>query len=425
MHQDRARPLGGWLARQSPAVFSAYAIGAAFVTYFCMYAFRKPFTAATFEGHVGDVDLKIALVISQTIGYAISKYLGIKFCSEIAPARRALAIVALIVWAEAALVLFGLAPPAWQVAFIFLNGLPLGMVWGMVVGFLEGRQTSELLLAGLSCSYIVASGFVKDRGNNVMSWGVSEDWMPAVTGLMFLPALLVAVWMLDQLPHPTREDMALRVEREPMQRAARRAFVRQFLGGLVVLFAVYFVLTAYRDFRDSFQIEIFKSIGYGDVPDIFTKTELPVALGVMAALAALNLIRDNRRGLMGAFAIMIAGTIILGASTLLFDAGRISGYAWMIAVGLGVYLAYVPFGSVLFDRVIASTRTVGTAVFAIYLADSIGYTGSVGILLVKNFSAAHLSYVDLFRGLSYFLSLFGTLGLIASCLYFVRKAKQS
>ena len=33
-----------------PGVFSAFCIVAAFGTYFCMYAFRKPFTAGTFTG---------------------------------------------------------------------------------------------------------------------------------------------------------------------------------------------------------------------------------------------------------------------------------------------------------------------------------------------------------------------------------------
>jgi len=58
------------------------------------------------------------------------------------------------------LVLFALVPPVWKAAALFLNDLPLEMIWGMVVGYLEGRCTSELLLAGLSCSFIVSSGMV-------------------------------------------------------------------------------------------------------------------------------------------------------------------------------------------------------------------------------------------------------------------------
>jgi hypothetical protein len=42
--------------------------GAAFLAYASMYAFRKPFTAASFEGmHLAGVDYKVWLVIAQVI----------------------------------------------------------------------------------------------------------------------------------------------------------------------------------------------------------------------------------------------------------------------------------------------------------------------------------------------------------------------
>src|SRR2546425_5488407 len=129
-----------WLEKAPAPVFATYAIVAAFSTYFCMYAFRKPFAAARFEGQFffgSAVELKTAIVISQIIGYTLSKYIGIKFCSEITPARRAWALLVLIGWAELALVAFALAPDNLKVIAIFLNGLPLGMVWGLVVWYLE------------------------------------------------------------------------------------------------------------------------------------------------------------------------------------------------------------------------------------------------------------------------------------------------
>ena len=73
-------------------------------------------------------------------------------------------LVGLILAAEAALLIFGLVPPHWKVLAIFLNGLPLGMIWGLVVWYLEGRRTSEILLAALSCSFIVSSGDGQKRG---------------------------------------------------------------------------------------------------------------------------------------------------------------------------------------------------------------------------------------------------------------------
>ena len=51
--RDLADKLQDRLARAHPAVFTVVAGLAGFCTYFSMYAFRKPFTAATFEALTG------------------------------------------------------------------------------------------------------------------------------------------------------------------------------------------------------------------------------------------------------------------------------------------------------------------------------------------------------------------------------------
>ena len=452
--------LGQWLARAPSPVFVGFAVLAAFATYFAMYAFRKPFAAARFDGELlldaswvlwgrpltWKLELKTALVISQVLGYCASKYLGIKVCSELTAARRAMALLVLVGIAQAALVLYAVLPGGWKAAAIFANGLPLGMVWGLVVGYLEGRRTSEILLAGLSLSFIVASGITKDFGRALMSgtaadlWEavpwlgttvagmlgkVSESWMPAVAGFHFLPVFALSVWMLKQLPPPSAADRVERVEREPMGRAARGAFLREFGPGLGLMCLAYFFLTAYRDYRDNYQVELFDGLGYayGSNKTIISRAETVVMLGVMGVLALLNLVKENRRGLMAAFGVMTAGLLTLGAATLLHQAGVLSGFWWMTLTGLGSYLAYVPYGSVLFDRLMASTSVAGTAVFAIYLADSIGYTGSVGVQLYKDLMAHGQSRLGFFVGFTWFMCVLGSACLAASAAYFWRKTR--
>jgi hypothetical protein len=419
------------LAAAPGGVLAAYAILASFTTYFCMYAFRKPFTAAEFDGVYflnSEVKLKTAFLISQTIGYGLSKYIGIKVCPEVERSQRARLLVGLILISYAGLFLFAVVPWDWKFLAICLGaGLPLGMIWGLVVWYLEGRRTSELLLAGLSCSYIVASGTAKDTGRWLLSRGVSEEWMPVAVASLFLPVYLMAVWLLDQVPQPTRDDEEARTVRETMDAAHRLAFLKHFLFGMVVLLVAYLFLTAFRDFRDTFQVEIFEKLGYefGEHQTIITQSEILVMLGVMAALAALTLIRNNRWGLIGAFAIMMVGAILMGAATVLLDAGAVSGFWWMVLTGLGVYLFYVPFGSVLFDRLIASTRVVGTAVFAIYVFDAVGYTGTIGIVLMKDQYFADFSELDFFRGMTYGMSILGITTLSLSLAYFlIRHARR-
>lgn len=417
-----------WLSRTNPEAFSAYAIVAAFATYFCMYAFRKPFTAAAFEGQfdvplLGLLDWKIILVVSQILGYTLSKFVGIKVVSEMSPGRRGLAIVILIALAELALVLFAVTPSPWSAIWLFANGIPLGMIWGMVFGFLEGRRTTEALGAGLSASYIVASGAVKTVGALVLGWGVSEEAMPFVVGLIFFPALLFFVFLLTRLPQPTPEDEALRVKREPMNRKQRRHFFRAFWPGLFALTALYVLLTAYRTIRDDFAADIWRELGFGDKPEIMTWSELPVAFGVLVGLGALVRIRDNRRALLVVHGLMVLASAMIGLVTLAFEAGLVSPEVWMITIGLGLYLAYVPFGSMLFDRLIAAVGWVATAGFLIYVTDAFGYVGSVSFTLYKNLGASDLSWLEFFTAMSYVTSIVCAGSFLLSGIYFAHRTR--
>ncbi len=425
------RRVATWLSSASPAAFSTYAIFAAFSAYFCMYGFRKPFAAATFAGDgAWGLDLKATLVLSQVVGYTLSKFLGVKLVTELSPRRRAAALVGLIAFAELALLAFGLVPAAWRPVAIFFNGLPLGAVWGLVFGFLEGRRTSEILGAGLSASYIVASGAVKSVGAWLLTQGVSEALMPFTTGLIFVLPFLGAVWLLRQLPAPDPADIASRTAREPMDGPRRRAFFRRFGPGLVVLTGLYAFLTAYRDFRDNFAAEIWQAVGRSGepglvtaakLPALFTASEVPVAFAVLLGLALLYRIRDNRRAFFAVHAVMAGGTALIGVATLLFDLGLLPPLAWMILIGTGLYLAYVPYGCMLFDRLIAASGAVGTAVFMIYVTDAFGYAGSIAVLLYKMLGQAELSWLEFFRGFSYLSSIVCTAAFAASAWYFGRR----
>jgi hypothetical protein len=420
---------------------NTYAIITAFSAYFCVYAFRKPFTAATYDGLYfanSQVQLKTALVVSQIIGYMLAKYAGIKYASESSRGRRAWFVVALIAWAELAMVLFAVVPNEWKVAAILLNGFPLGMIWGLMVRYLEGRRTSDILLAGLSCSFIVASGVFKDVGQAVMAGdaipvlgirlpnplhALDQFWMPAATGLLFTAPFLLALWLLDQLPEPTASDIAARTEREPMDGTRRRLFLSRYLPGIALLVAAYACLTAFRDYRDAYLVDVLKQLGYeyaGGKATI-THMEMGVGFAILAMMSLLYLIKDNGRALLAALSIIVIGFATIGIATLLHRNGQISGYWWAALIGLGGYMAYVPYNSVLFDRLMASTGFVGTAVFAIYVADSAGYTCSIGTQVAKDLLAPATSRTEFLQMLSAFVSIVGATSAAIAGIYFWRR----
>lgn len=419
-----APPMRRWLEQHPAAVTFVWAGVAAFLAYFSMYAFRKPFSVARFDGALllgTSITLKTAFGISQVVGYTLSKYVGVKLNSELTTRRRFGFLMALIGVAQVALLVFAVVPPEAQLVAILVNGLPLGMVWGVVVTYLEGRRSSEGLLAVLSVSFIVASGVVKDVGLWVLALGFSEAWMPAVVGSMFLLPFVGAVWMLEQVPLPTERDVAERCPRTPMHAADRWAFVRAFAPGLVALLVVYFAFTALRDFRDFFQREIVDAVGLGDTVAVFTLTEAPIALVVLVVLGSLSLIRDNRRALWAAHGIMLFGAVLAGASTWAFSLGVLGPMAWMTLSGTGCFLTYVPFGSVLFDRILAATRFGGTAVFAIMLCDAVGYTGSVGLKLFKDLGERSMSHLDFVVSATYASAALGVVLLVISAVFFDRR----
>ena len=397
-----------------------------FGTYFCMYAFRKPFAVATFEGlSLWGVDYKIILIIAQVIGYMLSKFIGIKVISELTPNKRIYYLIGLILLAECSLVFFAVIPPPYNFIFMLLNGLPLGMVWGIVFSYLEGRKFTEILGVALCSSFIVSSGVVKSVGLLVMdNWSVSQFWMPAVTGALFLIPFMLFAWLLNRMPAPTEEDKYLRTERKPMSGKDRIKVFLTFFFPIVILVIFYTLLTALRDFRDNFSRELWDALGFSGNASVYTLSEVPIAILVLVIIGLLGFIKNNYKAFVSYHYILIMGTLLIGLATLLFQNGLIAPMLWMITVGFGLYICYVPFNCIFFDRMIATFRIKGNAGYLIYVADAFGYLGSMAVLLYKNFGQSKLSWLRFFINSTYFIAIIGTVIAILSLFYFKRKYKK-
>ena len=156
----------------SDLLFILYAGGAALLSYSLVYALRKPFTAATFDGmELFGMDYKIATSIIQIFGYMVSKFIGIKLISELKREGRLKFILVSILVAELSLVLFGCLPRPFNVLALFFNGLSLGCMWGVIFSFLEGRRVTDLLASLFGLSIAVSSGTAKSIGLFVVDTG--------------------------------------------------------------------------------------------------------------------------------------------------------------------------------------------------------------------------------------------------------------
>ena len=414
------------VARWPYSLLSVMAAISAFGAYTSMYAFRKAFAAGTFTGQqYFHVDYKVWLVIAQIIGYTTSKFYGIRFIAEIKGNKRGLTILILVGIAWLALLGFALVPAPYNIIFLFVNGFPLGLIWGLVFGYLEGRRSTEFMAAVLSISLIFASGFVKTVGRTLLhAFPINDFQMPFLTGAIFAVPLIIFVFFLELVPSPTAEDETLRTKRAPMNALERKQFLQRFLPGVIFTLIIYVLLTVMRDVRDNFEVEIWASLGIKS-NTIYTSTDTKISVVVLVAMSLLILVRKNLKAFSIIHLMIISGCVLIGVSTVLFSLKMISPTAWMTMAGLGLYLGYVPYNAIFFERMIATFHYKSNVGFLIYVADSLGYLGSVTLLLVKELGRPNISWADFFKQGVVFVALIGGICAASSWIYFYQNARKA
>jgi MFS family permease len=406
--------------------FILHASLAAFITYLSMYAFRKPFTAATYDGiKLWSIDYKILLILSQLLGYTVSKYLGIKYVSELKPQQRTKALIFLMAFAMLMLFLFGLTNYPYNFIFMFFNGLPLGLIWGVVFGYLEGRRNTELFGAVMASSFIISSGLVKGVGKFILDTdAVTENWMPFIAALSFTPLLILGIFLLNKLSPPVEEDRLARTERVPMNAADRKRFTQTFLVGIIFTVLLYVGLTVFRDIRDNFAIDFWQELSLKGIPQLLIFSELPIAIVVLAIIACVILIKNNK----WAFYLNIGMILFSGAlmlfSTSLYHSGRMGPITWTILSGFSMYLPYICYHTLFFERWIAFFKYKSNAGFLMYMSDAFGYLVSIIILLVRNFATPSISWVNYFIYCSYILGVAVIILSVFLLFYFKKTEKK-
>lgn len=412
-------------AKTNRVQVSIYAAVVVFLAYTMIFGFRKSFTVATFDSiTVGGYSYKTILVITQVLGYMLAKFYGVKYISELKRTGRGAIILLLTGISWLSWLFFAITPVPYNIVFLFINGFPLGMLWGVVFSYVEGRRSTDFIGATLAVSFIFASGFVKSAGGWLMlQFDISEFWVPFYTGLLFALPLLVFVYLMERIPPPDESDVVDRMQRTPMSADERHRFVRSFLPGLAACILIYCFATIFRDIRDNFSAEMWKEMGFLNQPAIFSKTETPITIFILMIIGSMVMIRNSYNALMTAHAFIAAGFIVAGITTWAFLHNYLSPLWWMTTVGLGLYMVYIPFNAVFFERMIAAFRYSGNVGFLIYLADSFGYVGSVGVLFSKEVFRVQMNWVSFFSNSVIALSVIGVMLTLFSAIYFRKKYK--
>jgi hypothetical protein len=386
-----------WL-NNSPIFLVTYVSLCAFVIYSCMYGFRKPYTVGRYnDTYFLGISYKVCLVIAQVVGYAISKFYGIHFISGMQPSKRIYYLLLCIGIAWFSLLLFGIIPAPYNIICMFINGLPLGMIFGLVFGFLEGRKTTEIMGAFLATSFIFASGLAKTVGKwLLLQFNISEWWMPFTSGAFFIVPLIIGVWFLQQTPPPSQEDIKHRTERKPMTKLERKAFLKKFGWALTPVVIAYAIFTIVRDFCEDFANELWIETGYQNNAGIFAQTSTVVSLIVLVIISSFFLIKSNYKAFKIVHYLIVAGVVLATLSTILFKFNLISPITWMLIATTGLYLGYLPYNCLYFERLLSTYKINGNVGFVMYIADAFGYLGTLLVLIIKEFIDIQYSWINFF-----------------------------
>jgi hypothetical protein len=141
-------------------------------------------------------------------------------------------------------------------------------------------------------------------------------------------------------------------------------------------------------------------------------------------IGSMVLIKNNKIAFQLTHFFMLLGFIIAGGSAWLFLNGNVAPLVWMICTGLGLYMVYIPFNAVYFERLIAAFGITGNVGFLIYLADTFGYIGSVGVLLAKEVFKVNVNWVQFFSTSVIVLSIIGVGLTLFTSAYFYKKSKE-
>jgi hypothetical protein len=337
------------------------------------------------------MNIKNGLLMFHQMGYLVGKFVAIQMVPAVPNDRIFGALVLAPVTATFLWTIFGLTSLGTSNYTFLVIGFcvfPMAFVWGLLYRYLEGRQGADIIGAALSVSYILAGGAGKSLGKSILEAGINEYFMPAVVAAATLPVYIFFAFLVSCLPPPSLRERRLQTVRVPMSKENQVKFLFDFWPGVMAILIAYSCLSALRVFRDCFQAEIWEELYDDSSPEVFTLTELPVALAVCGALATLNLIEKNALSVRVMHIVFILGNLIAITSQLLFDAEKITGTLWFIMLGVGVYVAYVPIAAVFSDRLMAALQAPGTATLIMNLWDAVGPIGTVSILLWRDFGDA-------------------------------------
>ena len=148
-----------------------------------------------------------------------------------------------------------------------------------------------------------------------------------------------------------------------------------------------------------------------------------VTLIILRIFAMMSLINSNYRVLQVLLAMVIGGAGTISYLAFNYDALQLPTLYWLFLQSLSLYIVYLSFQTLFFERFIACFKIKGNVGFFIATIDFIGYTGTVCVLLFKEFCSPDINWMEFYNQFSGWVGIVCSIAFIGSVIYLMQRYK--
>ena len=149
-----------------------------------------------------------------------------------------------------------------------------------------------------------------------------------------------------------------------------------------------------------------------------------VTLTILVIFGLMVLVKDNFKALSVLYGLIITGMMVMAFVSFGQERMGLSPVTWLFLQSLCLYMAYLTFQTIFFDRFIACFKIRGNVGFFIVLTDFLGYTGTILVLVLKEFVGTRLDWAVFYNQLAGYVGIFCCATFVASFVYLRQRYRK-
>lgn len=135
-------------------------------------------------------------------------------------------------------------------------------------------------------------------------------------------------------------------------------------------------------------------------------------------------VRSNLKALSILLGLIIASMVVMAVVSFGYEQLQLNAIAWLFIQSLCLYLAFLTFQTIFFDRFIACFKIRGNVGFFIAMNDFLGYTGTVIVLAVKEFFSPDINWTAFYNLMAGYVGIICFVAFVCSFIYLHQRYRR-